>query len=278
MATGQNQVPVDNLKRLQLEREKKAAELEAENKSFSLEKISEMTGYQVDLVKILHKTVAKKTTVPELAYFLSFSRSIGLNPLNKEIWCYKDHQENLIVFTGRDGFLKKGQQSPNWNGMRSCEVCENDEFLINVPDAKIEHSFGPKGRGKIVGAYAIVFVKEGEPTIEWADWETYNKGQSAWKTHGPEMIKKVAECHALKKAFGITGISSEYDFVIKDDVAFASAEVVDTTIDKESDRLMKLIESSKSVLMLEKLLKECNTPDLIAAYDKKKSELTNQNK
>ena len=33
------------------------------------------------------------------------------------------------------------------------------------------------------------------------------------------MIKKVAEVHALKKAFGITVLQSEYDWQIKDDKA-----------------------------------------------------------
>ncbi len=33
------------------------------------------------------------------------------------------------------------------------------------------------------------------------------------------MIKKVAESHALKKAFGISGIQSEYDFNFNDNKA-----------------------------------------------------------
>jgi len=93
------------------------------------------------------------------------------------------------------------------------------KFTLDIANNKISHEFGIGDRGKTVGAYAIIFRKDGEPTIEWADFATYNKGYNTWKTNPDEMIKKVAESHGLKKAFGISGIQSEYDFEVKDNVA-----------------------------------------------------------
>lgn len=175
-------------------------------------KLSEQYGWTDIEIATIQSTVAKGTSRVELAYFLSLAKSVGLNPFNKEIWCYKDNKGNLLIFSGRDGFLKKAQENPNFNGMRSSEVCENDDFALDIPNAIVHHSIKQGDRGKMVGAYAIVFRKDGESTIEWADIPTYDKLQFTWKTHKAEMIKKVAECHALKKAFGITGVLSEYDY------------------------------------------------------------------
>lgn len=181
--------------------------------------ISENFGYTSAEVAVIQNTVAKGTTKVELAYFINVCKSVGLNPFVKEIWCYKDLKGNLLVFAGRDGFLAKAQTNPFFNGIRSSEVCQNDVFSIDIANNKIEHSFGVAERGAIVGAYAIVFRKNGEPTIEYVDFKFYNKGYNTWKTHPAEMIKKVAETHALKKGFGISGIQSEYDFQEKNGVA-----------------------------------------------------------
>lgn len=181
--------------------------------------ISDNFGYTSAEVAVIQNTVAKGTTKVELAYFINVCKSVGLNPFIKEIWCYKDKQNNVLVFAGRDGFLAKAQTNPMFNGIRSSEVCQNDTFSIDIANNKIEHSFGVSERGAIVGAYAIVFRKNGEPTIEFVDFKFYNKGYNAWKSHPAEMIKKVAETHALKKAFGISGIQSEYDFNEKNGVA-----------------------------------------------------------
>jgi phage recombination protein Bet len=190
-----------------------------ENKDLAtFNKIAETTeNYTAEQIAVIKKTVAKNTTDTELAMFIYASNEAGLRPLQKEIWCYKDNKNNLLMFAGRDGFLKKAQENPAYSGIRSCEIREKDEWEIDIPNGKIHHLITAVGndRGKIIGAYSFVFRKGGEPTIEFAEFDAYNKGYNVWKSHPAEMIKKVAETHALKKAFGISGIQSEYDFEIK---------------------------------------------------------------
>jgi len=177
-------------------------------------------GYSNSQIEVIKKTVAKGTTETELAHFMSVCLASNLNPFLKEIWCYKDKKGNLLIFAGRDGFLTKAQQDPNYNGIRSSEVCKNDIIELDIPNGKIAHKINPKeDRGAIIGGYAIVFRKDGEPTIEWADFKTYNKGINVWTTHPSAMIKKVSEASALKKAFGISGIQSEHEFSVKNGVA-----------------------------------------------------------
>jgi len=205
-------------------------------------------SWSPEQVAIIKNTVAKKTTDLELAYFLNVCEAVKLNPFLKEIWCYKDNKGNLLVFTGRDGFLSKAQTNKNYGGIRSCEIREKDEFSVDVANKEIHHKITEWGsaRGKIRGAYAIVFRKDGEPTIEIADFETYNKGRNTWASHPAEMIKKVAEAHALKKAMGITGLQVEDAFDIKDGVAVPMSLTAPKTLLQEVEHARKDLESEIS--------------------------------
>ena len=210
-------------------------------------------GYTKEEVALVQHSVAKNTSKVELAYFLNVCKTMDMNPFNKEVWCYKDRKDNLLIFAGRDGFLSKAQKNPLFNGIRSCEVRENDEWSIDIANNIIIHKITKnlKDRGNIIGAYAIVFRKGGEPTIEWSDFETYNKGYNTWKSHPAEMIKKTSESHALKKAFGISGIQSEHDFTINNGVAIPNNTT--TPVDKEYQRITDHINNAKSIKILKQV-------------------------
>ncbi len=210
----------------------------------NLEKIGQATNLSSEEVAIIKNTVAKSVSDTELSFFLMNAKETGLNPFNKEIWCYKDTKGNLLVFAGRDGFLKKAQSDPRWNGMVSSEVRENDKFEVDFPAGKVTHKVLPTDRGKILGAYAITKPKNVDAaTIEWVEFDVYNKGRFVWASHPADMIKKVAEVRVLKKAYGISGLASEYEFTIKDDVAVA----VETQkpVDKTQERIKGFIEKAK---------------------------------
>ncbi len=193
------------------------------NKEVALQnatKISTMSNFTPEQVMLIKTTVAKGTNDNELAYFLSVAKSVNLNPMIKQIWCYKDNKGNLLMFAGKDGFLAIAQRDIRWNGITSAYVCENDNFELDIPNGIVKHTFSGIKRGNIIGAYAIVKPKGCDlATIEWADIKTYDKNQFVWNSHKGDMIMKVAEIHALKKAFGISGLNDEYDFNIQNNVA-----------------------------------------------------------
>jgi len=172
-------------------------------------------------IAIIKSTVAKGTTDMELAYFLNVAKSYDLNPFTKQIWCYKDNKNNLIVFAGRDGFLAKAQRDKRWNGIASDVIREGEKYEINIAIGQISHVKDVVSKAKILGAYAICKPKNCEiATIEWADFDTYNKGYNTWKSDPVAMIKKVAESHCLAKAYGISGLAIEEDFQIQDDKVY----------------------------------------------------------
>jgi len=187
----------------------------------ALQKISDQVQtWTPEEVSIIKDTVAKGFTNLELAYFLNVAKSYGLNPFLKQVWGYKDTKGNIIVFAGRDGFLSKAQSDPRWNGISSDAVREGEFFDLNIALGHCSHIKDVTSKAKILGAYAISKPKGCEyATIEWADFDTYNKGYNVWKADPVAMIKKVAESHCLAKAYGITGLAVEEDFEIKNDVA-----------------------------------------------------------
>lgn len=235
-------------------------------------------GYTPAEVAVVQNSVAKNTNKVELAYFLNVCKTMELNPFNKEVWCYKDKKNNLLIFAGRDGFLSKAQKNPFFNGIRSCEIREKDEWAIDIPNGIVKHLITKplKERGNIISAYAFVFRKNGEPTIEIADFDTYNKGYNTWKTHPTEMIKKVAEAHALKKAFGISGIQSEYEFDVQNGVAIPNnTKTKEQQIEEQANkRVLDHIKNSKDITELSKVKPSLKTNEQKRFYTEKLKELT----
>jgi len=222
-------------------------------------------AYTPEQIGVIQKNVAKNTNGAELAYFLNVCKTMELNPFNKEVWCYKDNRNNLLIFAGRDGFLSKAQRHPKYNGIRSCEVCENDKFEMDIANAEIVHKPNVKDRGAIIGAYAIAFRLNGEPTIEWSDFKTYNKGYNTWKTHPAEMIKKVAESHALKKAFGISGLQVEYDFSEENGVAVSKSKITKADLELLFDSYASDLDANTRN-HIEQIIKDNETKSFTKAY------------
>ena len=236
------------------------------------------TGYKQEEIELIKNTVAKNTTDVELAYFLSVAKSVDLNPLVKEIWCYKDGSKNLITFAGRDGFRSIAQRNKNILSVNSSEVCANDSFEMGVNEdgeTRVKHSFKQNNRGLIVGAYAIVKLKNKNNVIEYADLHTYNKGQFTWKTHTAEMIKKVAEVHALKKVCNIRGIYAEEEFVIRDGkVQSTIVEIANGNASELKPKALPEKVTKDQISEIRKLLKEKGKTEknMLATYSKKSIE------
>lgn len=233
--------------------------------------------YSQDEIRVIKDSVAKGTTDTELKYFLSVCKSTNLNPFMKEIWCYKDNKNTLLVFAGRDGFLSNAQKNPMYNGIRSCDVCENDDFILDMIDPKNNKHVIAKDRGKLLGAYAIVFRKEGEPTISYVDFKSYDRGFNAWKSHPAAMIKKVAETQALKLAFGMSGIQSEHEFDIDQSRNIAipiNTQVAHSDLEKIKETLTKVNTEEDLIKEYRLLSKDLQSqPEVIQLFSSKKESL-----
>ena len=210
--------------------------------------------YSPEEVGIIKATVAKGFSDIELAYFLNVAKVYQLNPFTKQIWGYKDNKNNIIVFAGRDGFLAKAQRDSRWTGIASDVIREGEKYEINVALGQISHIKDVTSKAKIIGAYAICKPKGCEiSTIEWADFDTYNKGYNVWKADPVAMIKKVAESHCLAKAYGISGLAVEEDFELKGERAYVADHESKITVGQigYADELLRkstMDEDSKGII------------------------------
>lgn len=168
--------------------------------------------YTRDQIETIKDTVAKGISDSELQMFLHIANTYGLDPFLKEIF-YSGQMKTII--TSRDGYLKVAQRDPEFDGIQSMAVCENDEFSIDMEKNKVNHSFGKGGRGKVIGAWAICYRKGRRPVIAYADYEEYNKKNPIWNTYKSAMCCKVAEVFALKRQFGISGLVTQEEMGVE---------------------------------------------------------------
>ena len=161
------------------------------------------TPEQIDTIR---NTVAKGASDNELSMFMHLAETYGLDPFLKEIF-YSSQMKTII--TSRDGYLKVAQRDPEFDGIQSMAVFENDDFSIDMVNNVVNHSFGKGDRGAVIGAWAVCYRKGRRPVIAYADYNEYNKNNNIWKTYKSAMCCKVAEVFALKRQFGISGLVTQ---------------------------------------------------------------------
>jgi phage recombination protein Bet len=169
---------------------------------------------QMDLIRA---TVAKDANPAELAMFLELCARYQLDPFAKQIWAAKMGGQNgpITIMVSRDGLLSLANRSADFEGMDGDVVRENDGFnKRHSPEGvAIDHEVSEADidkRGKIVGAWAVVYRTGRRPTYFFAPFGQYAKtGNNPWGKQTDAMILKVAESMALRKAFSISGVVGE---------------------------------------------------------------------
>lgn len=210
----------------------------AETKELTTENINEVTKLndkligkaQYDLVK---NTVAKGATDTEFQLLVYTANKYKLDPLLREIWCVKRNANDpALIFTSRDGFYKVAQRSGKLDGINSGVAFDD--------------------KGALVTAWAEVWVKGSSHSFREEVYLAEYKGNSPiWNKMPITMLKKVAEIHALKKAFNISGMYGEEEADSMIDTVIEKPKSIESVAEeKEKERVMKHIEKSKT---LEKL-------------------------
>jgi hypothetical protein len=205
------------------QKEIQQAEAEQVDKPFQDKRISDYINNPTQKdIDVIRNTVAKGCTDKEIAYFMRVAQLQGLDPFSQEIWCYKDKKGNVIVTTGRDGFLKVAQQRTDFNGMRSAVIYENDEIDMNMAEAYVHHKPALKDPGKIIGAWCKVYRKNAEDNLERVLLKERKRNTPVWNSYTPEMLRKDAELIGLKKTFGLV-MQNPNDFLIDEQNGTATA-------------------------------------------------------
>ena len=148
--------------------------------SNELVKQGELTQAQIELIR---KTVARDATNDELKLFLYRAESLGLDPLKPgQIYFIKYGNSPGTIVVGIDGFRAKAVRTGKLSGIKR-GVLRND-------------------KGQCIGAWAEIYRSDWQhPAREEVNMQEYNTGKHNWLKMPETMIKKVAECAALRMAF-----------------------------------------------------------------------------
>lgn len=159
---------------------------------------------------LIRERCAKQADDPSFDHMIYLCKTYGLDPLLKEIWCVTDNKSNHRIQVARDGFMSIANRSAEFNGMHSDTVCEGDYYALN-PDGTVIHQYG-MSRGNIIGAYCLVFRKDRAiPSYFFAPYREYASNTPIWRSYPTSMIIKVAESMALKRAFSLSGLTSDVE-------------------------------------------------------------------
>lgn len=205
------------------------------------------TRFTPSQVAVIRRMYAAGATDDELAVFLRLAAKYDLDPLAREIWCICELERDGVtrktdrngqlrppmIQASRAGWRKVAQRDPLCAGIESGAVHENDHFG-RAPDGGVDHRPALRDRGKLVGAYGLVWRHDWQrPAYAWAPWAEYGapnarnddgsvRTWSPWARFPSAMIEKQAESMALRQAFALGGLTSGDDRLADDPEAAGS--------------------------------------------------------
>lgn len=141
---------------------------------------NEFTNEQLELIK---STVAKGATNDELKLFLYRAKNMGLDPLKVgQIYFVKYGNNPGTIIIGLDGFRAIAGKSNKHSGT--------------------ERGVTRNAEGRCISAWCKVYRHDWQhAAFEEVSMSEYNTGKAKWASMPETMLKKVAECAALRMAF-----------------------------------------------------------------------------
>ena len=206
---------------------------------------------------LIRATICKGATEPEFKLFINQSRTLGLNPLARQIfavkrWDSSQHRETMMIQVSIDGFRLVAERTGKYAGQVGPFWCGEDGVWKDVWLSD-RHPIAAK-----VGALRNDFQ---EPCWGIARFNAYAQRKkeggltSMWEKMGDVMIAKCAESLALRKAFPqeLSGVYTNDEMAhVADDAADGrqTQSVLITHSTQEAkpatDNVTKLAEAAKA--------------------------------
>lgn len=144
-----------------------------------------------------------KATDQDVLMFIELCKAQNLNPFVRDAYLVKFGNQPAQIIVGKDVFIKRASEHPNFNGMKAGIV-----ILDKNGDIKEREGALKLKEEELVGGWCEVHLKDKEfPVKSVVSFEEYaqkkNDGtlNSMWSSKGATMIRKVAQSQALREAF-----------------------------------------------------------------------------
>ena len=143
--------------------------------------------YDREKLQLISDMFAKGANDNEFGVMVELARKYQLDPFARQIWLVKYGDSPAQIFCGRDGYLAIAHRSGQFDGIQSGSRVEDGELIgwCRVHRKDMSHPFEVE-----------VYASE------------YSTGKNLWRDKPRTMIQKVAEAHALRRAFSISGLYS----------------------------------------------------------------------
>ena len=181
----------------------------------------QVEGFTPEQIQLIKNTITPGATDDELAYFLTYCKQNGYEPLQKHAMfqirhskcqncnrkgdnkdgcaqCNKGYVRVPVFQPTVDGLLSRAERHPEYDGIQGAVVHMNDDFEFDaVTGQPVKHRFGVKDRGAVVGAWATIKFKSRAPMSMWYSMAEYRA------VAGEQMMSKIPEIMLMKAAFSI---------------------------------------------------------------------------
>lgn len=144
-----------------------------------------------------------KATDQDVLMFIELCKAQNLNPFVRDAYLVKFGNQPAQIIVGKDVFIKRASEHPNFNGMKAGIV-----ILDKNGDIKEREGALKLKEEELVGGWCEVHLKDKDfPVKSVVSFEEYaqkkNDGtlNSMWSSKGATMIRKVAQSQALREAF-----------------------------------------------------------------------------
>lgn len=164
-----------------------------------------MTEEQMEILKGMVPAQASENEFKRLVYL---SEKYGLDPIAKEVIIGVLKGGDAQVMITRDGHLRAAQNHPDYQGVNSGVIYQDDEYILDAANNVFKVTQG-KVQGAVIAGWAIAKAKGRDPIICIANFQEYyeaNKNSSHWREFPSAMIQKTAEIMAIKRQFNINGM------------------------------------------------------------------------
>lgn len=171
--------------------------------------------WSAERIEAVVKMVAPSAkNLHEVAMFLGTCNRYQLDPTIGEVWLGQIRGRPTVM-TGRDTYIKIAQRDKGYNGFDADVVREKDEFTVARDGSQIvvHHKKAGFARGKILGAYAVVYHQDRRPVYVEKHWDELKHlhGKDVWKDNPSEMILTRAVTFGLKLQFNLSGLYTAAD-------------------------------------------------------------------
>ena len=162
-----------------------------------------LEGGQVLSATTVKNYIAPGATDQEVLYFIELCKAQKLNPFVRDAYLVKYGTQPAQIIVGKDVFLKKAGENPNFNGLKAgiVVVDKNGDVKEREGSLKVPGD-------ELIGGWCEVYLKNREyPTKCLVSLDEYIQKKkdgtvnSMWSSKPCTMIRKVAQSQALREAF-----------------------------------------------------------------------------